>query len=162
MELHPFLAANRRNWDERVSIHRRDATGFYAVDRFFAGEKTLHAIESGELGRIAGKHLIHLQCHFGLDTLILARHGAIATGLDFSPAAIEEARRLVSSTSIAADFVCADVYDARSAVDGFYDVVFSTWGTVCWCRTSRAGLRRSPRCLRPTGSSISLTHIPIC
>src|SRR6266446_6634796 len=108
-----FLAANRRNWDERVPIHRRDRTGFYAVERFLAGEKRLHAIELGELGDVAGKRLIHLQCHFGLDTLILARHGAIATGL-------------------AADFVCANVYDARQAVVGDFDIAYVTWGTICW------------------------------
>src|SRR5215813_13830515 len=72
-----FRAANRRNWDERVAIHRRDATGFYGVERFLAGEKRLYAIDSGELGEIAGKRLIHLQYHFGLDTLILAREGAV-------------------------------------------------------------------------------------
>ena len=94
MSCDEFCAANRRNWDERVAIHRRDATGFYGIERFLAGEKRLYAIDSGELGEISGKRLIHLQCHFGLDTLILAREGAIATGLDFSPAAIAEARRL--------------------------------------------------------------------
>jgi 2-polyprenyl-3-methyl-5-hydroxy-6-metoxy-1,4-benzoquinol methylase len=127
-----FCAANRRNWDERVAIHRRDATGFYAVERFLAGEKRLHAIDSSELGEIAGKRLIHLQCHFGLDTLILARQGAVATGLDFSPAAIAEARRLAAEIGVAADFVCADVYDARQAVEGEFDIVFTTWGTICW------------------------------
>ncbi len=72
-----FCAANRHNWDERVAIHRRDTTRFYAVERFLAGEKRLHAIDSGELGEIAGRRLIYLQCHFGLDTLILAREGAM-------------------------------------------------------------------------------------
>jgi 2-polyprenyl-3-methyl-5-hydroxy-6-metoxy-1,4-benzoquinol methylase len=66
-------------------------------------------MDSGELGEIAGKRLIHLQCHFGLDTLILARKGAVATGLDFSPAAIAEARRPAAEIGVAADFVCADV-----------------------------------------------------
>jgi Methyltransferase domain len=127
-----FCTANRRNWDERVAIHRRDATGFYAIERFLAGEKRLHAIESGELGEVSRKRLIHLQCHFGLDTLILAREGAIATGLDFSPAAIAEARRLATEIGIAADFVCADVYDARQAVEGEFDIAFTTWGTICW------------------------------
>ena len=63
-----FLAANRLNWDERVPIHRRDRSGFYAVERFLVGEKRLRAIELGELGDVAGQRLIHLQCHFGLDT----------------------------------------------------------------------------------------------
>ena len=78
-----FFAANRRNWDERVPIHRRDRSGFYAVERFLAGEKHLQAIGGGELGDVAGKRLIHLQCHFGLDTLTLARQGAMSPGSTF-------------------------------------------------------------------------------
>jgi 2-polyprenyl-3-methyl-5-hydroxy-6-metoxy-1,4-benzoquinol methylase len=127
-----LIENNRRSWDERVAIHRADRTGFYAVERFLAGEKELHAIERAELGDVTGKRLLHLQCHFGLDTLILARHGAIATGLDFSPRAIEEARRLAVATGLAAEFICADVYDARSVVTGEFDIVFTTWGTICW------------------------------
>ena len=109
-----------------MAIHRRDATGFYAVERFLAGEKRLYAIDSGELGEIAGKRLIHLQCHFGLDTLILAREGAVATGVDFSPAAIAEARRLAAEIGVGADFVVPNVYDAPQAVKGKFDIVFTT------------------------------------
>jgi SAM-dependent methyltransferase len=148
-----FCAANRRNWDERVAIHRRDATGFYAVERFLAGEKRLHAIDSGELCEIAGKRLIHLQCHFGLDTLILAREGAIATGLDFSPAAIAEARRLAAEIGVAADFVCADVYDAPLAVEGEFDIVFTTWGD-----RSTHELRLAWRQLYCTGPPLGLSR----
>ena len=127
-----FLAANRASWDERVPIHRADRTGFYAIDRFLAGEKRLDAVESGALGDLVCKRVLHLQCHFGLDTLILARHGAAVTGLDFSPAAIDEARRLASETGLATEFVCADVYDARTVVTGEFDLVYTTWGTICW------------------------------
>src|SRR3974390_1524574 len=117
-----FFAANRRNWDERVAIHRADRSGFYAVEQFWAGGKELLAVKWGELGDIAGRRVVHLQCHFGLDTLILARHGAIVTGLDFSPAAIEEARRLAAETGLAAEFVCANVYDARASLSGEFDI----------------------------------------
>jgi SAM-dependent methyltransferase len=127
-----FFAANRRNWDERVPIHRRDCSGFYAVERFLAGDKRLQAIEWGELGDVDGKRLIHLQCHFGLDTLILARQGAIVTGVDFSPAAIDEARLLTQQTGLRAEFVCANVYDAREALAGDFDIAYATWGTICW------------------------------
>src|SRR5579884_2260461 len=113
-----FIAANRHNWDERVPIHRRDRSGFYGVERFLAGGKELHAIENGELGPVAGKRVLHLQCHFGLDTLILARDGATVTGLDFSPAAIAEARRLAAAAGLEAEFVLANVYAAREAVSG--------------------------------------------
>lgn len=146
-----LLAANRRNWDERVPIHRRDRSGFYGVERFLAGDKHLHAIENGELGEVAGKRLIHLQCHFGLDTLILARHGARVTGLDFSPAAIAEARRLAAETGLAAEFVCANVYDARQVVEGEFEIAYVTWGTLCWLPDVAAWARTVASLLNPGG-----------
>ena len=146
-----FRAANRRNWDERVAIHRRDRGGFYQVERFLAGEKRLHAIEWGELGDIAGRRLIHLQCHFGLDTLVLARHGADVIGLDFSPAAIAEARGLAAETGLATEFVCADVYEARQAVEGEFDIAYVTWGTICWLPDVTAWARTVTALLKPRG-----------
>lgn len=80
--------------------------------------------------------MIHLQCHFGLDILILAREGAVATGLDFSPSAIAEARRLAAEIGVAADFVCADVYDAPQVVDGEFNIVFTTGVRSAGSRTS--------------------------
>ena len=71
---------NLRNWDERAIIHSRDTTGDYMLDRFRAGEDALHEIEAAELGDVTGKHVLHLQCHIGRDTLSLARRGAIVTG----------------------------------------------------------------------------------
>jgi SAM-dependent methyltransferase len=128
-----FRAANRANWNERVPIHRNDRFGCYRIGRLLAGEDRLHPIEDAELGPIAGKRLVHLQCHFGLDTLRLARRGAAVTGLDFSPVAIAEARRLAQAIGRPeANFVCADVYEARRVLDGTFDVVFNTWGTICW------------------------------
>src|SRR6201987_5790332 len=99
------IDANRRNWDERASIHARDSTGDYMLDRFRAGEDALHAIEAAELGDIQGKRVLHLQCHIGRDTLCLVRRGATATGLDFSAAALQVARRLSEQTGLRADFV---------------------------------------------------------
>src|SRR5204863_2802900 len=114
-------------------------------------EKRLHAIELGELGEVKAKRLLHLQCHFGLDTLILARHGAIVTGLDFSPAAIAEARLLAAKTGLAAEFVCANVYDARGAVAGDFDIAYVTWGTICWLPDLTAWARTIAALLAPGG-----------
>jgi SAM-dependent methyltransferase len=128
-----FLAANRANWDERVAIHRRDDTGAYRVDRFLAGDDTLNPIEESELGDVAGRRLVHLQCHFGLDTLRLARRGAQVVGVDFSLPAIEEARRLAAAAGLPqARFVHGDVYDAPALVGSGFDIVYTTWGTICW------------------------------
>src|SRR5499427_6556495 len=123
---------NRRSWDERAVIHARDTTGFYTLERFRAGESALHGIEADELGDIRGKRVLHLQCHIGLDTLRLVRLGAIATGLDFSGRAVEVARRLAEETGLKADFVQGTVDAAPRLTPGPFDLVFTTWGTICW------------------------------
>ena len=127
-----WMPANRRNWDERAAIHAQNRTGFYPIDRLKAGEDILQPIEAAEIGDVAGKRLIHLQCHIGLDTLCLARRGAIVTGLDFSPTAIAAALALASELGIPAEFVESDVFGARERLSGSFDLAFVTWGTICW------------------------------
>jgi 2-polyprenyl-3-methyl-5-hydroxy-6-metoxy-1,4-benzoquinol methylase len=126
------LEINRKNWDERVAIHARDTNGDYMLARFRAGEDALHEIEAAELGDITGKRVLHLQCHIGRDTLCLARRGAIATGLDFSAPALAVARRLAAETGLNAEFVHGTVDDAPRLTPGPFDLVFTTWGTICW------------------------------
>src|SRR3982074_2845911 len=123
---------NRRNWDERAAIHARDTTGDSMLDRFRAGEDALHAIEATELGDVSGKRVLHLQCHIGRDTLCLARRGAIVTGLDFSPAAIKAAQRLAEETGLNATFIQGRVDETSHLAPGPFDLVFATWGTLCW------------------------------
>jgi SAM-dependent methyltransferase len=132
MTVDAFFETNRRNWEDRVPIHLRDATGCYQIDAFLAGTKPLDPIVAVELGDVRGRRLLHLQCHFGLDTLSLARRGAEATGLDFSPSAIAAARDFARRTGIAARFVEGNVYDTATLAPGPFDVVFTTWGTICW------------------------------
>lgn len=124
--------ANLSNWNNRAALHVRDATGFYNVEGFLAGRDALYPVEASEIGDVKGKRLLHLQCHFGLDTLSLARRGAVVTGLDFSPVAVEAARDLARKADLQATFVEADVYDARKVIQGEFDMVYSTWGTICW------------------------------
>src|SRR5712675_935809 len=123
---------NRRNWDERATIHARDTTGDYMLDRFRAGEDALHTIEAAELGDISGKRVLHLQCHIGRDTLCLVRRGAVATGLDFSGVALDVARRLSEETGLKADFVEGTLDQAPHLTPGPFALVFTTWGTICW------------------------------
>ena len=108
--------ANRACWDERVGVHL--APGGYDLAALRAGTSRLNAIEQAELGPVAGLRVVHLQCHFGRDSLILAQRGADVTGLDFSPPAIAAARLLADELGLAdrARFVEADLYDARAAI----------------------------------------------
>jgi SAM-dependent methyltransferase len=146
------FAANRRNWDERVAIHRRDTTGFYAVDGVLRGEDKLNAIEALEIGPIAGMRVAHLQCHFGLDSICLAKRGAKVVGVDFSGAAIAEARRLAAETGCDAQFVEGNVYEARALLDGLFDIVYVTWGAINWLPRLAPWGQAIAALLKPKGS----------
>ncbi len=145
------IEINLQNWNERASIHARDATGDYMLDRFRAGEDALHAIEAAELGQVGGKRVLHLQCHIGRDTLCLVRRGALATGLDFSGEALRVARRLAEETGLEAAFVQGRVDDAPRLTPGPFDLVFSTWGTICWLPDMKAWARVIASVLAPGG-----------
>lgn len=121
---------NREHWDEATDIHARGDV--YGIEDFKAGRCQLHRIEVEELGDVAGKTLLHLQCHFGLDTLSWARRGAIVTGVDFSPKAIALARSLATEAGIAARFVESNVYDLPTTLSGRFDIVFASYGVLCW------------------------------
>jgi SAM-dependent methyltransferase len=122
------MAANRANWDERTALHLEA----YGVDEFLAGESTLKALELGEVGDVAGRSLLHLQCHFGLDTMSWARLGATVTGVDFSEAAIAAARRLSDQTGIEARFIQSNVYALPQVLDEQFDIVFTSYGVLNW------------------------------
>ena len=127
-----YFAANQRSWDERVAIHLADQTGFYRVAEVLAGADSLSPIEAAEIGDVCGLSIAHLQCHFGLDSLSLARRGADVTGLDFSAQAIAAARDLAAKTGVAVTFVEGNVYDARQLLNRDYDLAYVTWGTIGW------------------------------
>src|ERR1700745_773681 len=145
------IDVNRRNWDERATIHARDTTGDYILDRFRAGEDALHPIEAAEIGDISGKRVLHLQCHIGRDTLCLVRRGAVATGLDFSSAALAVARGLAEETGLKADFVQGTVDEAPHLTPGPFDLVFTTWGTLCWLPDITVWARVNASVLVPGG-----------
>ncbi len=130
-----WAETNRARWDERVAIHV--ASRFYDVDAFKAGRPVILPFEVDELGPLDGLRLLHLQCHFGLDTLDLARlHPTVGvTGLDFSAPAIDAARRLATEVHLGdrAEFVCADVYHAVEALGGRrFDVIYTGKGALNW------------------------------
>jgi len=127
------IAANQANWDERVGIHV--ASRFYDVEGWLRHAPGPRSWETAALGSVAGLHLLHLQCHFGLDTLAWARAGAQVTGLDFSPAAIEAARAIAVRAGLAtrSTFICADVYAAAETLGHTtYDIVYVSLGALCW------------------------------
>lgn len=147
-----YFAVNRANWDERTSIHLRDNTGIYDRGAVVAGADALGPIEAAELGNVAGKRVLHLQCHFGMDTVSLARRGADATGLDFSPVAVAAARELAADCKLDVRFVEGNVYDAPAVAGRDFDMVFTGWGAIGWLPDIRRWARAVSDCLRPGGS----------
>jgi SAM-dependent methyltransferase len=129
-----YRAVNRASWDERAPAHARSPD--YAVDRFIEDPSFVSGVVSYDmplLGDIDGLRGVHLQCHIGTDTVSLARLGARMTGVDFSPPALVEARRLAAATGADVDFVEAEVYDAaRMLGAGRFDLVYTGIGAICW------------------------------
>jgi len=157
-----YLASNRALWDEWADINARSE--FYRIDEFRAGVSKLRPYELEEVGPVRAKTLLHLQCHFGLDTLSWAREGAVVTGADFSPRALEIARALADELGIPATFVESDLYELPERLQGQFDVVYTSRGAIGWLPDVRSisaalgsGIRTGPttspwssRCRAPT------------
>src|SRR5436305_14493798 len=145
-----WLALNRANWDERVAVHR--AAPMYQKP-LRDGTARLCAIEEAQLGPVTGLRVLHLQCHFGQDSLILAQRGADVTGVDFSPPVIEAARQDAAELGLPARFVLSDVYGAPEVLPepASFDLVFTTWGTICWHPDLRRWAEVIAHFLRPGG-----------
>ena len=125
-----FMRANRALWDHWTDEH--EGSPFYDLAGFKAGKDRLHSVELSEVGDVAGKSLLHLQCHFGMDTLAWARRGAIATGVDISPKSITLAQSLSHELRLPATFICANVYDLPAVLSTEFDFVFSSYGVLHW------------------------------
>jgi SAM-dependent methyltransferase len=149
-----WRAANRANWDERVGVHL--GSRGYDLAPLRAGRGRLNAIEEAELGSVAGRRVLHLQCHFGRDTLTLAQRGAEVVGLDFSAPAITKARELATELKLEsrARFVEADLYDAIAAIPEprSFDLVYVTWGTITWLPDIRRWAEIVAHFLKPGGA----------
>ncbi|MFC1961171.1 class I SAM-dependent methyltransferase [Chloroflexota bacterium] len=124
------VAGNRAMWDDYARAHF--TSEFYNVERFRTTRDSLHDLEKNEVGDVSGKSLLHMQCHFGMDTLSWAGRGAIVTGMDFSPEAIRLAQSLAADLDIPATFILSDVYGLPDVLDEQFDIVFASYGVLCW------------------------------
>ena len=125
-----YSCSNRKLWDEWVPLHA--ASAFYHLDAFKAGANVLNDLELGEVGPVAGKSLLHLQCHFGMDTLSWARLGAHVTGVDYSEEAIALANQLASEVNLPGRFICSDIYALDDALQEQFDIVYTSYGVLSW------------------------------
>ena len=124
------LEVNRDSWDERTPAHA--VSDLYDLEGFKKGRITLTDIERQEVGDVSGKTLLHLQCHFGLDTMSWSRLGAKATGVDFSNAAIGLARTLNEELRLGVRFIRSNIYDLPDGLEEQFDIVFTSYGVLNW------------------------------
>jgi 2-polyprenyl-3-methyl-5-hydroxy-6-metoxy-1,4-benzoquinol methylase len=137
------IEANKKHWDELVEIHFSDSD--YDVRGFLDGKNALKELELKELGDVNGKSMLHLQCHFGMDTLSWARLGANVTGIDFSEKAIVKARQLAKEISVNAKFITSDIYSLiENMGDEKFDIVFTSYGVLYWLPDLVAWSKVSP------------------
>jgi ubiquinone/menaquinone biosynthesis C-methylase UbiE len=130
MDTSNYLKKNLVAWNTKVDIHVQSE--FYSNEKFLAGDNTLKEIELALLGDVRGKKILHLQCHFGQDTISLARMGAHVTGVDFSDKAIAMATKMTNDLYVDAQFICCDLYDLPKHLNETFDIVFTSYGTVGW------------------------------
>lgn len=153
------IEANRARWNALTKIHLGSA--MYDVPGFIDGRESLSTLELELLGDVKGKHILHLQCHFGQDTLSMARKGAIVTGLDLSDMAIEAAKDLTVQCGLQAEWVRADVLEFQAAMEHRFDTVFTSYGTIGWLPRLEDWASNIRRYLRPGGRLVFVEFHPV-
>ncbi len=147
-----YLKINKQSWNKRTEVHYDSE--FYDNENFKKIGNSLNEIELEFLKEIKGKKILHLQCHFGQDSISLSKLGAEVTGVDFSELAIEKAQNLAKEMETDTRFICSDVYGLPDVHDEQYDLVFSSYGTVGWLPDSNKWAQVISHFLKPEGKFV--------
>lgn len=154
-----YIEINKKTWNDKTEVHL--TSDFYDQDNFLKGKSSLNEIELALLGEIHGKKILHLQCHFGQDSMSLARMGAQVTGVDLSDKAIEKAQEFSSKLGLNTKFVCCDLYDAPNHINEQFDIVFTSYGTIGWLPDLDKWAKVITQFLKPNGKFIMAEFHPV-
>lgn len=154
-----YIALNKNAWNNKTEVHI--ASDFYDMKGFLEGKSTLNSIELELLGAISNKKILHLQCHFGQDTMTFARMGAQATGIDFSEKAIEKATEFSKQLNLDTTFICCDIYEAPKYLKDQFDIVFTSYGTIGWLPDLDKWAKVVSQFLKPGGQFIMADFHPV-
>lgn len=154
-----YLQINKTAWNKRTEIHF--TSNFYDVEGFLNGKSSLNAIELELLGYVSNKKILHLQCHFGQDTLSLSRLGANVIGVDLSDKAIEAAKELTNKLNTNTQFICCDVYDLPNHLNETFDIVFTSYGTIGWLPDLNKWAKVISHFLKPGGKLVFVEFHPV-
>ncbi len=154
-----YITINRESWNNRLNTHL--ASEFYGLEAFKNGKSSLNDIELGLLGTLAGKSVLHLQCHFGQDSISLSRLGAHVTGVDLSDKAIEAAKNLAAELGTDTEFICCNLYDLPKYLNRTFDIVFTSYGTIGWLPNMNEWAKLVNQFLKPGGFFIFVEFHPV-
>lgn len=154
-----YIEINRQSWNNRTETHLKSE--FYNLEGFLKGETSLNSIELDLLGDVKGKSILHLQCHFGQDSISLSRLGAKVTGVDLSDKAIESARKIALELDADTEFICCDLYDLENHLDQQFDIVFTSYGTITWLPDLNRWGQLIEKFLKPNGRFVFVEFHPV-
>jgi SAM-dependent methyltransferase len=154
-----YLKINQQSWNNKVPVHV--ASEFYDVKGFLQGKSSLNSIELELLGDVKNRRVLHLQCHFGLDSLSLSRLGAQVTGVDLSDKAIDKANQLSKEINSNAQFICCDIYDLPNYLNREFDIVFTSYGTIGWLPDLNKWAQIVNHFLKPGGTFVFVEFHPV-
>jgi ubiquinone/menaquinone biosynthesis C-methylase UbiE len=154
-----YISINKATWNDKTEVHI--ASDFYDMEGFLKGKSTLHDIELKLLGDVKNKKILHLQCHFGQDTMTLARMGAKVTGVDLSDKAIAKAKEFSEQLNLDTTFICCDIYDAPRYLNEKFDIVFTSYGTIGWFPDIDRWAAVVSRFLKPNGQFVFAEFHPV-
>ena len=159
MKTENYLQINKETWNKKVPIHLD--SDFYDMNSFLNGKNTLPDIDIHLLGNVNEKSILHLQCHFGQDSLSMARMGAKVTGIDLSDKAIEKAQELNQQLHLNANFICCNVYDTLQHINQQFDIVYTSYGTIGWLPDLDKWAKVIAGALKPNGKFIFVEFHPV-
>ena len=154
-----YIKINKQTWNNKTAVHID--SDFYDNDNFIKGKSTLNSIELDLLGDVNGKKILHLQCHFGQDSLSLALMGAKVTGVDLSDRAIAKAQELNIQLQLDAQFICCDIYDLPNHLNDTFDIVFTSYGTIGWLPDLNKWSAVISQFLKPDGKFVMAEFHPV-
>ena len=154
-----YKKINKAAWNLKTNIHINSE--FYDNESFLKGKSSLKHIELELLGDINGKSILHLQCHFGQDTISLSRLGGKVTGIDLSDKAINYAQNMAKGLKTDTQFICSDIYELPNVLDNKFDVVFTSYGVIGWLPDMEQWAKIVAHYLKPGGQFIMVEFHPV-
>lgn len=159
MENSDYIELNKQTWNNKVDVHVN--SDFYEQENFINGKNTLPQTDLIAIGDVKGKTILHLQCHFGQDSLSLARLGAKVIGVDFSDKAIAKAKELNNQLGLDAEFICCDVYETLQHITEKFDIVYTSYGTIGWLPDLDKWANVISNALKPNGKFVFFEFHPV-